>query len=175
MARAKLSDFSVTPQSPSSLVDIDTLTAAAALRETQHSLTMVFAYTATTAAMRRFFLYDLLLLRVLSAESVFVSSQQSLSSLIPTRGTGINGEDELFSTLRRMTKQEDFKQIRKELNRDFLSIAAPAFLQQAAVPFADLVDSTFVAKLEPEALGGVGVARASQVCHSETLSVCMYM
>ena len=60
-------------------------------------------------------------------------------------------------------EDEDFRSIRKNINRDFFSIAVPAFLQQVAVPIADLIDSTFLSKLNPEALGGVGVARTSQV------------
>lgn len=52
---------------------------------------------------------------------------------------------------------------KRELNREFISIAVPAFFQQAAVPLADLVDATFLSRLEPGALGGMGIARSSHV------------
>lgn len=48
-----------------------------------------------------------------------------------------------------------------------MKIALPAFVQQVAVPFADIVDSSFLSRLAPEALGGVGVARASQAAVSK--------
>jgi Na+-driven multidrug efflux pump len=64
-------------------------------------------------------------------------------------------------------EQDDFQLIKRRLNADFTKIALPAFVQQVAVPFADLVDSTFLSKLPPEALGGVGVARASQAAVSK--------
>lgn len=67
----------------------------------------------------------------------------------------------------RTGNDENFDSIRKSLNRDFVSVACPAFVQQVAVPFADLVDSSFLSKLNPEALGGIGVARASQAAVSK--------
>lgn len=64
-------------------------------------------------------------------------------------------------------ESDDFDVVRKSLDHDFVSVACPAFVQQVAVPFADLVDSTFLSKLAPEALGGVGVARSSQAAVSK--------
>lgn len=46
----------------------------------------------------------------------------------------------------------------KELNREFLTIAAPALVQLAAEPLASLVDTAYLGRLGPEVLGGAGVA-----------------
>lgn len=44
-----------------------------------------------------------------------------------------------------------------------MSLSFSSFLQQAAVPLADIVDGAFLSRLDPSSLGGMGVARASQV------------
>jgi hypothetical protein len=51
------------------------------------------------------------------------------------------------------------------LDYEFMSISISSFLQQAAVPLADIVDAAFLSRLDPATLGGIGVARASQVGH----------
>ena len=49
------------------------------------------------------------------------------------------------------------------LDYEFMSLSFSSFLQQAAVPLADIVDGAFLSRLDPSSLGGMGVARASQV------------
>jgi putative MATE family efflux protein len=61
----------------------------------------------------------------------------------------------------------DMASTRRYLNRDFLAIAVPAFLQQASTPLADVVSSTFLHQLPPRELGGVGVARSSHAAVSK--------
>ena len=50
----------------------------------------------------------------------------------------------------------------KDIDRQFLFIAAPAFLQFSAEPLARLVDTTYLGRLGKDALGGAGVAIAAQ-------------
>lgn len=69
--------------------------------------------------------------------------------------------------LANQSKEEEENVVKKRLNREFVSISFPAFLQQAAVPIADIVDAAFLRRLGPGALGGVGVARASQAAVSK--------
>lgn len=57
--------------------------------------------------------------------------------------------------------------LRRTLNIEFLSIAIPAYLQQAAEPIAGLVDTAYLGRLGPDVLGGVGVALAAQAAVSK--------
>jgi Na+-driven multidrug efflux pump len=50
----------------------------------------------------------------------------------------------------------------KELDRELLSISFFSFLHQAAMPFADLVDGSYLSTLDSNSLGAVGVVRSSQ-------------
>ncbi len=50
----------------------------------------------------------------------------------------------------------------KRLDWEFLRIAAPAFVQFTAEPLAGLVDTAYLGRLGPVALGGVGVAISAQ-------------
>jgi Na+-driven multidrug efflux pump len=50
----------------------------------------------------------------------------------------------------------------KELDRELLSISFFSFLHQAAMPFADLVDGSYLSTLDANSLGAVGVVRSSQ-------------
>eukprot|EP00624_Nannochloropsis_granulata_P007048 evm.model.NODE_599_length_13732_cov_29.858433.3 len=50
----------------------------------------------------------------------------------------------------------------KKLDWEFLRIAAPAFVQFTAEPLAGLVDTAYLGRLGPVALGGVGVAISAQ-------------
>jgi hypothetical protein len=68
-------------------------------------------------------------------------------------------------------RSDDDVRWKRRLNIEFLSIAVPAFFQQGAVPLADLVDANFLSRLEPGALGGVGIARASHVRQAEHMVV----
>lgn len=47
--------------------------------------------------------------------------------------------------------------LRKKLNRNFLTIAAPAFVQLTSEPLASLVDTAYLGRLGPEVLGGAGM------------------
>jgi len=134
------------------------------------------------ASARRFLLY-LVFVCMLPRESFgFVSAAPPILRPIRQRADsfGLTRKRKLRGVLRSSKPNDDeegaaveeeetenYRAIRKNLNRDFCTIAGPAFLQQVAVPFADLVDSTFLSKLNPEALGGVGVARASQAAVSK--------
>lgn len=51
---------------------------------------------------------------------------------------------------------------KQKLDWDFLRIAAPAFVQFTAEPLAGLVDTAYLGRLGPVALGGVGVAISAQ-------------
>ena len=51
---------------------------------------------------------------------------------------------------------------RREIDKQFVLIAAPAFVQFAAEPLARLVDTAYLGRLGPNALGGAGVAIAAQ-------------
>lgn len=50
----------------------------------------------------------------------------------------------------------------KSVDREMLSVSFFSFLHNAAMPFADLVDSSFLSTLDANSLGAVGVVRASQ-------------
>lgn len=58
------------------------------------------------------------------------------------------------------------KTLKGKLNKEFLSIAVPAFIQLAAEPLAGLVDTAYLGRLGPDVLGGAGVAISAQVCPS---------
>jgi putative MATE family efflux protein len=118
-------------------------------------LSLIFGSSFT----QRIILPFLFIIFLLPSDAFLVSARPSL---IP--------QEKSLSLMRRNqsnNEQNDFQLIKKRLNADFTKIALPAFVQQVAVPFADLVDSTFLSKLPPEALGGVGVARASQAAVSK--------
>jgi putative MATE family efflux protein len=51
---------------------------------------------------------------------------------------------------------------RRKLDTEFVQIAAPAFAQFAAEPLARLVDTAYLGRLGPAALGGAGAAIAAQ-------------
>ena len=51
---------------------------------------------------------------------------------------------------------------KREINAQFVKIAAPAFAQFAAEPLARLVDTAYLGRLGSVALGGAGVAIAAQ-------------
>jgi hypothetical protein len=118
---------------------------------------------------RRRLLFGLLGALFVPTESFLVVAARP-SILTPIRRTGGSLRKGIGHTVQRSkndSNEENFDVVRKSLNRDFVSVACPAFVQQVAVPFADLVDSTFLSKLAPEALGGVGVARSSQAAVSK--------
>jgi hypothetical protein len=49
------------------------------------------------------------------------------------------------------------------LDRKLLSISLFSFLHQAAMPFAELVDSACLSKMDSTSLGAMGAAKSSQV------------
>ena len=51
---------------------------------------------------------------------------------------------------------------KKKIDVNFVSIAAPAFCQFAAEPLARLIDTAYLGRLGPAALGGAGAAIAAQ-------------
>ena len=51
----------------------------------------------------------------------------------------------------------------KLMQREMLRVSFFSFLHSAAMPFADLVDGSFLSTLDANSLGAVGVVRASQV------------
>ena len=51
---------------------------------------------------------------------------------------------------------------KRQLTREFFTIALPAFIQLAAEPLAGLVDTAYLGRLGPEVLGGAGVAISAQ-------------
>lgn len=51
---------------------------------------------------------------------------------------------------------------KRSIDKEFVRIAAPAFIQFAAEPLARLVDTAYLGRLGPNALGGAGAAIASQ-------------
>ncbi|EJK68760.1 hypothetical protein THAOC_10034 [Thalassiosira oceanica] len=53
------------------------------------------------------------------------------------------------------------------LNREFATIALPAFFQLAAEPLAGLVDTAYLGRLGPSVLGGAGVAISAQYAVSK--------
>lgn len=60
----------------------------------------------------------------------------------------------------------DFKHEEEEdnssVNREIIKVSFFSFLHNAAMPFADLVDGSFLSTLDANSLGAVGVVRASQ-------------
>jgi len=56
---------------------------------------------------------------------------------------------------------------KRELQKDFATIAFPAFVQLAAEPLAGLVDSAYLGRLGVEVLGGAGVAISAQYAVSK--------
>lgn len=81
--------------------------------------------------------------------------------------TGTHKADEVEESPSPASSSMSTESIKRNIDKEFLSIAFPAFLQQVAVPLADLIDATFLRKLDPSALGGMGVARASQAAVSK--------
>lgn len=53
---------------------------------------------------------------------------------------------------------ETLPQLKKKLNKEFLTIAVPALIQLAGEPLAGLVDTAYLGRLGPHVLGGAGVA-----------------
>jgi len=62
-----------------------------------------------------------------------------------------------LSPLNAISKEEA-----KSIDREILWVSLFSFLHNAAMPFADLVDGTFLSTLDANSLGAVGVVRASQ-------------
>ena len=58
--------------------------------------------------------------------------------------------------------EKEFSAMKKGLDREFFGIAFPAFVQFMAEPLASLVDTVYIGRLGPAALGGVGVAISAQ-------------
>ncbi len=56
---------------------------------------------------------------------------------------------------------------KRQLTREFFSIALPAFLQLSAEPLAGLVDTAYLGRLGPDILGGAGVAISAQYAVSK--------
>jgi putative MATE family efflux protein len=63
--------------------------------------------------------------------------------------------------------EENLKQIKNKLTKEFVSIGFPAFIQLAAEPLAALVDTAYLGRLGPEVLGGAGVAISAQYAVSK--------
>ena len=62
-----------------------------------------------------------------------------------------------------LSEADDEDQTKKrKLDRDFIRIAAPAFVQFAAEPLARLIDTAYLGRLGANALGGAGAAIAAQ-------------
>jgi hypothetical protein len=59
------------------------------------------------------------------------------------------------------------KETKSKLNKEFFSIAVPAFIQLAAEPLASLVDTAYLGRMGPEVLGGAGVAISAQYAVSK--------
>jgi hypothetical protein len=51
----------------------------------------------------------------------------------------------------------------KSINQEMYRVSFFSFLHSAAMPFADLVDGSFLSTLDANSLGAVGVVRACQV------------
>jgi putative MATE family efflux protein len=56
----------------------------------------------------------------------------------------------------------DLKAEKRQIDRNFAKIALPAFAQFAAEPLARLIDTAYLGRLGPAALGGAGAAIAAQ-------------
>jgi hypothetical protein len=68
-------------------------------------------------------------------------------------------------TIHRSTKaqpQPQREDEEKQIDAELLSISFFSFLHQASIPFGDIVDGTFLSKLDAGSLGAMGVARSSQ-------------
>jgi putative MATE family efflux protein len=70
-------------------------------------------------------------------------------------GAGANGDE------------EQVKEVKSQLTKEFFGIALPAFIQLAAEPLASLVDTAYLGRLGPEVLGGAGVAISAQYAVSK--------
>lgn len=64
-------------------------------------------------------------------------------------------DDDIIREEQALSRQEKVS-IRKMLNRNFITIAAPAFIQLTSEPLASLVDTAYLGRLGPEVLGGAG-------------------
>jgi len=78
------------------------------------------------------------------------------------------GASKLFNTASNSNNDdindEEVKQQKKHLTREFFSIALPAFIQLAAEPLAGLVDTAYLGRLGPEVLGGAGKLLLCLIC-----------
>ena len=63
--------------------------------------------------------------------------------------------------------EEQVKEVKSKLTKEFFGIALPAFIQLAAEPLASLVDTAYLGRLGPEVLGGAGVAISAQYAVSK--------
>jgi len=66
------------------------------------------------------------------------------------------------STRDSSNEDEETRQHKRKLTKEFFSIGVPAFVQLAAEPLAALVDTAYLGRLGPEVLGGAGVAISAQ-------------
>lgn len=62
---------------------------------------------------------------------------------------------------------QEIKEVKSKLTKEFFTIAFPAFIQLAAEPLASLVDTAYLGRLGPEVLGGAGVAISAQYAVSK--------
>ena len=56
---------------------------------------------------------------------------------------------------------------KKSINQEMVRVSFFSFLHSAAMPFADLVDGSFLSTLDANSLGAVGVVRACQVSNTD--------
>eukprot|EP00559_Dactyliosolen_fragilissimus_P002943 CAMPEP_0184862522 /NCGR_PEP_ID=MMETSP0580-20130426/6985_1 /TAXON_ID=1118495 /ORGANISM="Dactyliosolen fragilissimus" /LENGTH=649 /DNA_ID=CAMNT_0027360441 /DNA_START=89 /DNA_END=2038 /DNA_ORIENTATION=- len=99
----------------------------------------------------------------ISSSSSTTSTHISLSKRTESNQSMTEEEEAAQST----TTKSTVSKLKSKLNRDFLAIAIPAFVQLAAEPLAGLVDTAYLGRLGPEVLGGAGVAISAQYAVSK--------
>lgn len=79
--------------------------------------------------------------------------------LVPTHSDAISSVPRNMSGVE---SPEELSELRKNLDKQFINVALPAFVALAADPLASLVDAMYVGRLSPENQAGMGIAISAQ-------------
>ncbi len=103
----------------------------------------------------------LMLTSMIAFGAIDLSLSMSLDSRKPWRWNRFsNAAKRIFGPSPTLLVQNDEE---KSVNREMMRVSFFSFLHNAAMPFADLVDGSFLSTLDANSLGAVGIVRASQV------------
>jgi hypothetical protein len=116
--------------------------------------------------------------RILLALFVVCSNLLSVDTFLIRRVVNENSTTASFNPRKTVFRLSDSNQHEKTvdkngaLDRKLLSISFLSFLHQAAMPFAELVDSAYLSKMDSTSLGAMGVARSAQVRQPIRFNLC---